>query len=150
MAKSRNKPGPKPKIDAAAETRIIDILTACGTLKDACGVLGIDTSTLRRYRLAHPEFTRRVIQAEKEGKLKLIRRVGDANAWQAAAWLLERKFGAEFGRRETIKQEITGKDGGPIRQETTIDLTKFTDEELLKFEEAAAGRANRISTPSRN
>lgn len=34
--------------------------------------------------------------------------------WTADAWYLERKHSDRWGRKDRVKQEITGKDGGPV------------------------------------
>lgn len=138
------------KIDAEVERRILDIVVVGGSLEDAAHIVGVSPRTLRLYKAKRPIFNRGVLKAQKDGKLKLIKKVGKAGAWQAAAWMLERKYGAEFGRRETIKQEITGKNGGPIQQKTTVDFSQFSDEELLKFDQAAARGAGGVSPASRN
>lgn len=144
------KRGPKPKIDATVERRILDIVLAGASLQDAAHIVGVSPRTLRMYKSNNPKFCRGVLKAQKDGKLKLIKKIGKAKAWQAAAWMLERKYGEEFGRRESIKQEITGKNGGVIQQYTTIDFGAFSDEELFKIERAAARGAGGTNPPSRN
>lgn len=50
--------------------------------------------------------------------------------WQASAWLLERRYPQKWGKKEQVKQEITGPDGGPIKIKTAQDLT---DDELAEI-----------------
>ena len=54
--------------------------------------------------------------------------------YKAATWLLERKWPAEFGR--VNRTEISGPDGGPVRQETTVNVT---DAELFGLADRIAG-----------
>ena len=46
--------------------------------------------------------------------VKKIRDEGDKN-WTANAWYLERKFPEKWGRRDKLTQEISGKDGTPLK-----------------------------------
>lgn len=52
--------------------------------------------------------------------------------------------------RENVRHEVTGKNGGVIKSHTTIDLSGFSDEELIKLERAALGGAGGINPPGRN
>lgn len=56
-------------------------------------------------------------KAQADAKMELLGKVADGQGanWQAKAWILERCFPREFGKRD--KMELTGKDGGPIRTE---------------------------------
>jgi hypothetical protein len=56
---------------------------------------------------------------------------GDVGAVHAALKLAERRAKL-LGLDAPTKQELTGKDGGPLATETTVkpDLSKLTDEEL--------------------
>lgn len=54
----------------------------------------------------------------KAGHLAVITRAAQRDGqWQASAWLLERRFPDEFGRRVV---EVTGADGGPIQVEERL------------------------------
>jgi hypothetical protein len=111
--RQRRKPGPKPKIGDRQAEQVYAILAVGGSLNDAADVLGIGRQTLNDRLAADPEFRKGVDRSVAEGKTRLIRKVGNATTWRAAAWMLERKWGREFGRRDFIHQEITGPGGGP-------------------------------------
>jgi transposase len=51
--------------------------------------------------------------------LKLITKAATEGTWQASAWILERRFPEEFGRREKIdmKAEVTDKSEVPLTPE---------------------------------
>jgi hypothetical protein len=76
------------------------------------------------------EFVERLKKAEDTGRTKIkelcesviLKAATDQGkpVWQAAAWMLERKFNKEYG----LKQELTGKDGKDL-----IPDKKLTDEE---------------------
>lgn len=56
--------------------------------------------------------------------------------WKASAWRLERKFPDRWGRKDKLDADLkhTGKDGGAIQTETTLNLSSLSDEELSSLE----------------
>ena len=126
------KRGPKPKIGPKEEAEIFACLTVGASLKDAADYLGVNYSTVRRHRIDSPKFAQGTIKAISKGKIHHLNKIGKAPQWQASAFMLERKWGAEFGRKD--KLEHTGKNNGPIKLSTTTDLSKLTIDELTTFE----------------
>ena len=63
------------------------------------------------------EFFTAIKKAKSKGKAKLVKTIFQhaAMSWQAAAWLLERRYPDQFALR--TRSELTGKDGGPIQHE---------------------------------
>jgi hypothetical protein len=111
------------KFDAEAANKIINYLRAGAFIETAAAAAGIARSTLyewlRRGRRKHHgamfEFAEEAEQAQAMSEVAAIGIIGKAagsGQWQAAAWHLERKYPARWGRREHL--EMTGKDGGPI------------------------------------
>lgn len=82
---------------------------------DAADVLGIDRSTIQNHRKASPKFSAGVNRAIASGKKRLIEKVGKAKPWQAAAWMLERKWGREYGKKVDV---TSGGKSIVIRDET--------------------------------
>jgi hypothetical protein len=94
--------------------------------KIAAGMAGISEATYyswleqARQPDAEPEFLEfleSVERAESVAEVDAVARIriaADNGTWQAAGWLLERKHGERWGRNDKVRQEITGKDGGPI------------------------------------
>jgi hypothetical protein len=126
------------------------------TRKAAAAAGGISYDTLRAWEKDFPEFSEALQNAEAAGQEALLiriwaasqqgaiitRRNGDVveepGAWQAAAWILERRWPQDFARRQAL--EMSGPDGGPI--ETASRPAELSDEELRD-----ALRA-RLTTPS--
>jgi hypothetical protein len=87
-----------------------------------------------------PEFAEAVKAAEADSQQELLKKIWTASdqQWQAAAWMLERRWPQDFARRQAL--EMSGPDGGPI--ETASRPAELSDEELRD-----ALRA-RLTTPS--
>ena len=94
------------------EKEILAILSIGGSRNIACDYVGIGYATLSRRIESSQVFSEQVKKAEATGQLKHIKKVDAADQWQASAWMLERKWPDEFGRRD--KTELTGKDGSPL------------------------------------
>lgn len=103
------KRGRKQKIDAKATAAIFAVLTVGASLQDAADYVGISRDTLSRKQRNDANFRKGVDRAQARGKVHLIQRVARSTAWRAAAWMLERKYSKEFGR----KIDLTT-DGKPV------------------------------------
>jgi len=111
------KRGPKPKINDKVEADIIACLTVGASLRDACDYVGLDYKTIYNRRRNDEEFSNRLNKAVKKGKILHIKKIGKAPQWQASAFMLERKWWKEYGRRDRVKAEHTGQGDSPIRIE---------------------------------
>ncbi|MEP9408553.1 hypothetical protein ABKP09_19740 [Peribacillus frigoritolerans] len=84
------------------------------------------------------EFRETVKKAEMEAEIRNLKFIQEAaiTDWKAAMTYLERKFPDRWGRRERVDANVThtGKDGGPIQHEQTINLDKLSNEELMALE----------------
>jgi hypothetical protein len=89
---------------------------------------------------ADPQFYARVKKAKTAGKLRLVKRVRNAKPWQAAAWILERTHGKEFGRKDV--REVRQKRTVKHEHHVTIDY----DQLARDLERFAGGRVS----PDRN
>ena len=67
------------------------------------------------------EFLEAVKKAEASAEIRTVALIETAanQAWQAAAWWLERKHNDRWGRKE--KQEVTGEKGGPVTIKVVYD-----------------------------
>lgn len=128
------KPSTKPKLlkfTKEARARFVEAIQLGATITMACNYAGFATTTyyhaLKQAR-AKPDsiygtFAAQVEQAKglaAIGWLAKIEAAADTGSWQAAAWKLERRYPAEFGRSiQEIKhsgQVETGPDVGQMAE----------------------------------
>jgi len=137
-------PGGRPtKYDPA----MCEIVIQCGaegkTLVGMADALNIHRDTLHEWRKSNPEFS----DAIKFGLMKSqawweetgrIATFGGVQNFSATAYIFQMKNRFAEDWRDTVKQEITGADGGPIQQQhsgkVAINLKNLTDEELDALE----------------
>src|SRR5262245_2955154 len=114
--------GAKSKLDRRLIRRISRIVAQGQTQRTAALSCGIGETTFYRWLeeadngndLAR-EFRESIkkAKAEAEGRMvKLVRKAAVKN-WQAAAWYLERSNPHDWGRRDRLRQEVSGLDGAP-------------------------------------
>lgn len=92
------------------------------TLAGMAEDLDIDRDTLNRWRDAHPEFCRAVKRGlqkaqawwEDQGRVATF---GGIDGFNATSYIFQMKNRFREDWNDTIKQEVTGKDGGPIETE---------------------------------
>lgn len=101
--------GRPSKLTPKVQADVCSALKAGATLRMAAQFAGIDVSTLHRWmastRSPYREFREAVKAAEAHGdvgSLAVIQNAARNGTWQAAAWLLERRHPAEYGRRQVV------------------------------------------------
>jgi len=81
----------------------------------ACHVAGIDRSTFYRAAQKSREFREAIRRQEAklmQGLTSMILVAAKNGTWQAAAWMLERRWPGTWAKTE--KQEISGPSGAPL------------------------------------
>lgn len=116
--------GRPTKFTPETKEKILTALRAGNYRQVACRYAGISHQTLRNWinraeegDPAYVEFVEALEKAEADAEvadLALIRRAAGDGAWQAAAWIRERKNPERWGRRERTQVELSGPDGGPV------------------------------------
>jgi hypothetical protein len=129
-------PHPASKLTPEMHVGICEALASGVYRQDAARYNGIGTTTFYRWMevgeadheagVNSPQalLWEGVIQAEAKAKLRLSALISGAavDDWKAAAWMLERKYPEEYGRRD--RTEI------PQAPPPTMDLTGLSDADL--------------------
>ena len=104
-----NRPSTKAKLAA-----VLEGLRTGLTRSQACDVLGLGRTTFYQAMEDDPEFAALVLQAEAEAVQHWTTCIYNAapRHWQAAAWMLERRFPETYGPRASL--ELSGSSGGPL------------------------------------
>ncbi len=105
------------KLTPAVQSALVEAVELGATWEAAAACAGIGPSTLREWRsrgAADEEpFAALLADLQKaEGRaisasLQVIRQAASAGQWQAAAWLLERRYPADYGRRTAVTAEVS-------------------------------------------
>jgi transposase-like protein len=85
------------------------------------------------------EFREAVKEAEAKAEVLAVGRIQQAAAggtWQASAWYLERKYPDRWGRKDHVRQEISGPGGGPVEIDAEAAALAFLDERAGRLAEA--------------
>ena len=123
---NKSKAGRKTKLDEKRLKKVVDGITAGLPYDTACALAGITYQTFLNWMRAGEaaesgkffEFFEEVKKAEAIAEsvhIANIKNAGKSGVWQADAWMLERRHPEKWGRREQIKQEISGPEGEPLK-----------------------------------
>ena len=106
--------GRPPKYTPARVDLLLAALRTGSTRTAAAEACGIPRGTLHEWTVQYPAFLDAVQQAEAQAVGAMVGRVYEASktTWQAAAWWLERRYPADWGRVE--RHALTGEGGGPL------------------------------------
>ena len=114
------------KLTPEVHEAIVDGINAGLTFRLSCARAGVTPATfynwLKKGEVAQSgalmEFFNAVERAKADSALRLISQITlQAPAdWRAAAFILERRFPDDYGRRA----ELTGKAGGPVQVDTKV------------------------------
>lgn len=105
--------------------QILDAVEKGATYEIAAGAAGISYQTLNEWRKDKPEFSEQLAAAEGRAGLKWLGRIeqaADQGTWQAASWLLERRFPHQYGK--TV-QDVNAKVSGELG--LTVVITERPD-----------------------
>lgn len=144
--------GRPTKLTETVRDKICDAVEKGATFETSCEAIGIAASTGWEWlargtgrdpdRPSTPEFaefaealTRARARAEQR-EVELILRAAEDD-WRAAAWMLERRNPARYGRNPTQRLDVTLRGGPPIRHKLGLTLGDVADfaRELEKGDE---------------
>ena len=153
--------GRKTKLTPEVQEIIVDGINAGLTLVLTCARAGVTYVTFYRWlekgEAANSgvfcEFFNAVSRAKADSALRLVSQITlqAPTDWRAAAFLLERRFPDDYGKRS----EVTGKDGGPVKVETktqhvfqpTPELWDEVLRERIAYERLRDGDTDDVAEP---
>ncbi len=97
------KRGRKPVLDEIKKGQIIAMLAVGCSRRTAAKFIGCDVKTIANTAEREPAFAERLRQTENSQEYTHLKNIQDAakqdKYWRAAAWVLERRFPDDYGRR---------------------------------------------------
>ena len=145
-------PGMRP-YDPERARVIAEALSQGCSRSAAAAIGGIHDETLQKWLDAQPEFVMQVHSAEAECQSNMLRLVQQAaegyqagektyaGQWQAAAWLLERRWGETYALKREVSQADRAKMAGKIGEQLAdvlletlgeLDMTPAQQDRLRK------------------
>lgn len=107
MAKPAKRPNGRPRlIDGKKQAEIIKWTKLLGSRKRSAAKCGVSYSTLARAFHGDDAFADSLNTAVEEFKNTQVAKIASAADWKARAWLLERMFSEEFGRRKADTMDL--------------------------------------------
>lgn len=106
MARARPTKFTQARVDAICES-----IKLGATYELAARAAGIHPDTLTEWRKNKPDFSESLKEAEAQGVLVSLAHIQAAAAqgiWQASAWILERRFPDDYGKRERMDVKHSG------------------------------------------
>lgn len=107
--------GRRSKLTPEVQEKICEYVRQGLTYEIAARAAGISESTFYRWRERGEkarggkfrEFWEALKRAEAEAEQRLVERILSASSdtWQAAAWILERRYPDRWGRKDRVKHE---------------------------------------------
>lgn len=129
----------KTKLTPEVQEKICEILREGNPRRTAAILAGIDERTFQRWMAAGEKgkkpfdaFVVAVKKAEEEAVRKhvaVITKAAEKN-WQAAAWWLERRYPADFGKKDNIDLSLAG----DVKIELAFKLPESQPEKAEKAE----------------
>jgi len=99
------------KLTPEVQQRICDALGVGATYELAASYGGVAYETFRQWRETKPAFSGALKDAEGRAAVALLAKIQKAageGTWQAAAWILERRYPQLYGRTvQTVEATVT-------------------------------------------
>lgn len=133
----KKKGGRPSKADDECMKKILDGIKAGLSYEGACGLARVSYNTFNRWRQwgekgtseKFRKFCEELSYAEAVAEAEQLKKIKDDPDTKYACWILERRFPERWGRRDQLKQEISGPNNEPIKQEVKAEISSA---ELLK------------------
>ena len=124
MAEKKKHPGGRPsKATDEIMKKVLDCIKAGLSYQGACGLARISFNTFNSWRQEGEraesgkffEFLKELSYAEAVAEAEQLKKIKDDPDTKYACWILERRHPDRWGKKEQIKQEISGPEGEPLK-----------------------------------
>ena len=98
-----NHQGRPTKRTKKVVSELLDAISSGAPYGLACQAAGIHHDTFNDWRRRDPAFALQVDQAAARGTIKRLKKIeaqGDDGNWNALAWMVERRYPADFAKPE--------------------------------------------------
>ncbi|MBV9173618.1 MAG: hypothetical protein JOZ81_26440, partial [Chloroflexi bacterium] len=97
-----------PKLTPERQERVLAAIGAGATRKAAASYAGVDESTLYRWLKRNASFASLLRAREDEVEVRACAEIQQAASadWRAAAWWLERRRPADYGRTDRVDLNV--------------------------------------------
>ena len=139
-----NGPGRLSKCTKKIVSELIDAIGAGAPFGLACQAAGIHYDTFCDWRRRDPAFALQVDQAAARGAVKRLKKIeaqGEEGNWSALAWMIERRYPAEFSKPEiqigiqtNLNAVASGANGHSLESIVVSDLEFLKLRELENYE----------------
>ena len=92
--------GRKTLLNAQLQRKICGLLAQGHTVSAVCGAAGISESSFYQWKRDNSQFSEATSRAIGQSKIALLNKVRQSEDWRAQAFLLERRWPAEFGKTD--------------------------------------------------
>lgn len=106
----------RSKLTSAMSQKICKQIEKGMTIKRACQISGISEATYYEWlnraekgESKYIDFSEALKKAEAKAQETLISKLSENDQWQSKAWILERRFASEWGRKENLDITSGGK-----------------------------------------
>jgi hypothetical protein len=114
------KRGRATLLNVALTKRICGLLAQGHTVSAVCGAVGISESSFYQWKRENSQFSEATTRAIGQSKIALIDKLRQSDDWRAQAFLLERRWPAEFGKTQPrVIQPTATPTGGAMNYHAT-------------------------------
>lgn len=130
------------KLTPEVQQRICDALGVGATYEHAAAFGGIAYETLNEWRKSKPQFSEALKDAEGRAAVALLAKIQKAagqGTWQAAAWILERRYPQLYGRTvQTVEATVTATVDATVTAREVV-RTHLSDADVDRLTRALVG-----------
>jgi hypothetical protein len=120
-------------LTASISKEIIKAVEVGARIADAARSVGYSPDIVLKWLDEDANFEKEFRKAKSKCKIDQLKRLANSKGWQAPAFLLERKWPKEFGRRRPLPVRES-EPSPPDKGELGVDFSDMTPEEMARLD----------------